>query len=308
MPNIISDWRNKRDESEFLETANQKYYQAVNELVPFERRIKLKNLRAKLAKAPFRVLNDQKVQMLRKINAALEGLFLKEKNAQFSEALNTTSLSDKRTRLKLLRNALGKKTFIALKSKKIQMLQGINSELSKVERVLEAQTMDYCQDRLGEIYEELEFTGEDKIQYLSTDFGKEEYGRALRTINDLKNYVTKEQFKHYEQSKRDVLSSLYALSVEAKKHWVAHNILALSTRFTRVQVPEIAEQCGVQKEQIIEDVLKDMISQEVIYAQYFESTGSVAFDQQANIAVMADLDQEFESWEEHERTKEGKVE
>ncbi len=85
---------------------------------------------------------------------------------------------------------------------------------------------------------------------------------------------------------------------------VAQNIkltvLDLGTKFTRLQVAEIAESCGVADEALIITTVQDMIAKRQVDAQYFASTKAVAFNQQANLAArdafIAELEAEFASW------------
>ena len=64
----------------------------------------------------------------------------------------------------------------------------------------------------------------------------------------------------------------------------------------RLQIIEIAEECGVEDDLII-DTVKEMIKNKEIYGQYFESSKSVAFDQQANIEEIDKLMSAYKDWE-----------
>jgi parallel beta-helix repeat protein len=79
-------------------------------------------------------------------------------------------------------------------------------------------------------------------------------------------------------------------------------VLELGTKFGRVQVVEIAEECGEDKDLIIKTV-KDMIEGNEIHAKYFESSKSIAFDQQANIDELDKLMDQYKKWEEEEFEK-----
>ncbi|TFF98362.1 MAG: hypothetical protein EU547_01680, partial [Promethearchaeota archaeon] len=81
---------------------------------------------------------------------------------------------------------------------------------------------------------------------------------------------------------------------------IKSTVLDLGTKFARLQVVEIAEQTNADLELIIETI-KEMIENEEIYAQYFKSSRSVAFNQQANINEIDSLMDSFQDWE-----KEGK--
>ena len=58
--------------------------------------------------------------------------------------------------------------------------------------------------------------------------------------------------------------------------------------------------CDADDVQLIVDIVKDMIDNKEIYAQYFSSTKSVAFDQQANIDEIDRLMATYKEWEEKE--------
>ncbi len=87
-------------------------------------------------------------------------------------------------------------------------------------------------------------------------------------------------------------------------------ILDLGTKFTRLQVAEIAETCGVADEALLIETVQDMIAKHQVDAQYFTSTKAVAFNQQANLAArdafIAGLEAEFANWgKESKHTKRG---
>jgi len=82
------------------------------------------------------------------------------------------------------------------------------------------------------------------------------------------------------------------------KHKIKKTILELGTKFTRLQIVEISEECDVKDEQIIVDTVREMIDNKEIYAQYFSSTKSVAFNQQANIDEIDKLMATYKEWEE----------
>ncbi len=77
-------------------------------------------------------------------------------------------------------------------------------------------------------------------------------------------------------------------------------ILELGTKYTRLQINEIAERVNVKSNKQIVAVVEDMIKQKQIVAEYFKSSRSVAFDQQANTQALAkfitDLDGQFTAW------------
>jgi len=83
---------------------------------------------------------------------------------------------------------------------------------------------------------------------------------------------------------------------------IRRTILDLGTRFNRLQTSEISEECRLD-EGLVANVIKEMIRNNEIYAKYFESTKSIAFDQQANIDEIDDLMKKFEEWEKESKEK-----
>ncbi len=70
---------------------------------------------------------------------------------------------------------------------------------------------------------------------------------------------------------------------------IKKSVLYLGTKFARLQIAEISEECAIEDDQLIIYIVKEMIDNKEIYAQYFSSTKSIAFEQQANIADMDKL-------------------
>ena len=77
-------------------------------------------------------------------------------------------------------------------------------------------------------------------------------------------------------------------------------VLELGVKFARLQIAEISEVCNIDDVQLIVDTVKDMVKNREIYAQYFSSTKSVAFDQQANIEEIDKLMNTYKNWEDKE--------
>ena len=81
-----------------------------------------------------------------------------------------------------------------------------------------------------------------------------------------------------------------------KKKVIKKTVLDLGIKFQRLQIMEIAEECGMDAK-LIEFVILEMIINKEIYAKYFKSTKSVAFDQQANIVEIDKLMATYKEWE-----------
>ena len=77
---------------------------------------------------------------------------------------------------------------------------------------------------------------------------------------------------------------------------IRKTILELGTKYPRLQVKEIAETCKIDVNTII-GIIREMIKNNEIYAQYFKSTNSVAFNQQANIDEIYVLMEQYKKWE-----------
>jgi hypothetical protein len=83
---------------------------------------------------------------------------------------------------------------------------------------------------------------------------------------------------------------------------IRKTILELGTKYPRLQVKEIAETCKIDVNTITK-IIREMIRNNEIYAQYFKSTNSVAFNQQANIEEIDKLMKVYSKWEEKETGK-----
>ncbi len=77
-------------------------------------------------------------------------------------------------------------------------------------------------------------------------------------------------------------------------------VLELGIKFTRLEIREIGEKSSIDNEDIIIEVVKDMIKNKEIYAEYFSSSKAIAFDQQANIEEIDKLMATYKEWEEKE--------
>jgi len=89
---------------------------------------------------------------------------------------------------------------------------------------------------------------------------------------------------------------------EVKVAIIKSTILDLGTKFGRLEVREIAEECGEDEELIVKTV-KEMIEGTEIYARYFDSSRAVAFNLQANIDEIDNLMEKYKQWEKEEKDK-----
>jgi len=84
---------------------------------------------------------------------------------------------------------------------------------------------------------------------------------------------------------------------------IKQTVLDLGTKYTRLEVREISEKCENYDSDSIISVLKSMISNKEIYAEFFKSSNTVSFDQQANIDEIDELMAAFKDWEDIHTTK-----
>ena len=127
-------------------------------------------------------------------------------------------------------------------------------------------------------------------------------------LPNIENLIDKMQFSNAAIKLRDIgkIAEQYNLFdilswVEknlniCETHIIKKTVLNLGTKFGRLQVKEIAEECGVENDLIVATV-KEMIENKEIYAKYFESSKSVAFNQQANIDEIDKLMSAYKDWE-----------
>ena len=83
---------------------------------------------------------------------------------------------------------------------------------------------------------------------------------------------------------------------------IKKTILDIGTKFTESQVQEISEKCSSDKNTITR-VIKKMIENKEIYAEYFKSSKTVAFYQQQNINELDTLMAKYNKREEKNVSK-----
>lgn len=93
-----------------------------------------------------------------------------------------------------------------------------------------------------------------------------------------------------------VLFLLKYLETMVNQSLIKRTILELGTQFTQVEIREIHEECKINISSIIE-VVKEMIEKKEIYGEYFSSSKSISFDQQANISEIDNLMKKYIEWE-----------
>ncbi len=94
----------------------------------------------------------------------------------------------------------------------------------------------------------------------------------------------------------NILSPIFSKKGIDELPLIKKTILDLGTKYTRLEIKEISETCGVDKKTII-NVANDMIKNNEIYGQYFKSSNSIVFNQQANIDEIDKLMLIYQEWE-----------
>jgi len=140
-------------------------------------------------------------------------------------------------------------------------------------------------------------------EFLLNEF--ENQSRTIEALIQESNYSKAIELlsKYRKQAKGYDLYEIMNWSDEklkaCKVQVIKKTVLNLCTKYARLQIIEIAEECGVNNQLIISTV-KAMIKNQEIYAKYFESSKSVAFDQQANIEEIDNLMTAYKKWEDKE--------
>ncbi|GAG97992.1 unnamed protein product, partial [marine sediment metagenome] len=126
-----------------------------------------------------------------------------------------------------------------------------------------------------------------------------QYNRAFNyyiKADNYKNSITLRDSFITKKEENNIESYVKIIVVNLTKK-IKETILDLGTKFTRLEIREIAEKCEVDNENLITIVAKDMINNKEIYAEYFSSSNSVSFNQQANIEEIDTLMDIYKEWE-----------
>jgi WD40 repeat protein len=80
---------------------------------------------------------------------------------------------------------------------------------------------------------------------------------------------------------------------------IKKRILQLGMKYNRLDIREISEQAQVLDLNLVDLVIKEMIKNEEIYGEYFESSKSLVFDKRMNIKEIDNLMAKYKEWEEN---------
>ena len=163
-------------------------------------------------------------------------------------------------------------------------------------------------DLYSQLKEDLIGLKKEEIKYqrnhIQTMIQDSEFSEAYENVNGLIEDCMQEGFS-------SLLKELRKDIILIKKMEIKKKVVELGTSFNRLLVKEVAEDCEVcdiEDSDKIVRVVNEMIEEGEIFAKYFQSSQAIVFNQQANIKALKDLDDQFESWMDNERTKHGKVE
>lgn len=143
-----------------------------------------------------------------------------------------------------------------------------------------------------------------KIETLIQD---KRLSKAVDELNDIRT-IAKEyklgEIITWIDKKLDLCNNLEKQRLELEKiNKIKKLVLELGTKFTRLEIREIGEKSSIDDEDIIIEVVKDMIKNKEIYAEYFSSSKAIAFDQQANIEEIDKLMAIYKEWEDKKVSK-----
>lgn len=117
------------------------------------------------------------------------------------------------------------------------------------------------------------------------------FSEAILELKEIKEEAEKLNLDDIVNRSNENIDLCYILLIKK-------TILDLGTKFARIQIVEISEVSEIVDEKLIISTVKDMIKNKEIYAKYFESSKSIAFDQQANIEEIDKLMSIYKDWEE----------
>lgn len=145
------------------------------------------------------------------------------------------------------------------------------------------------------------------IELFNENFKIKSYNRAFDNYLKAEYYRNKIQHSNLGYfgilEKEEKLKEKFAVVLLNLTNKIRRVVLDLGTKFTRLEIKEIKEKCYVESKDLIVNVIKNMIKNHEIYAEYFSSSSAIAFNQQANIEEIDNLMKKYEQWEKEEKRK-----
>ncbi len=167
------------------------------------------------------------------------------------------------------------------------LLKAINIKLEDKRKLKEQEINNHIDTVYLEIINEKMIRGNELKKNMNFKESLNNFEEALDFVNKIKN-----SNKKNDQTQR--IKELINLTKIGK---IKNTVIQLGTKFVRIKIKEIAEECR-EEDDIIESTVKEMIENNEIYAKYFESSKSIAFDQEIRIDEIDKLMKTYEDWEE----------
>lgn len=197
-----------------------------------------------------------------------------------------------------------KRRQVYLNHRKIQTgkYEGEGRWSQDIEDMYDTKFKHFIKKRISKIESELETVDYYKrnIDYLNRYLNQKKYNQAFNyyikslsykdKIINKDHFLDKEKEKKIEKAVKNIILNLSNI--------IKRTVLDLSTKFTRIEIKEIREKCEVDYEDLIIKVIKEMIKNKEVYAEYFKSSNSISFNQQVNIAEIDKLLDQYRQWEE----------
>jgi len=188
---------------------------------------------------------------------------------------------------------------LILKESELKKIQEIEKEKERIEKeILEKKEKERRERKKIENNLNLRFP---KIETLIQE---KKLTKAINELNNIRNIA--KEYKLGEQiawvdKKLDFCNKLEKQRLELEQiNKIKKLVLDLGIKFTRLEIREISEKSSINDEDFIIKVVRDMIRNNEIYAEYFSSSKAIAFDQQANIEEIDRLMATYKDWEEKE--------
>ncbi|MBA7568287.1 hypothetical protein ES708_10008 [subsurface metagenome] len=143
------------------------------------------------------------------------------------------------------------------------------------------------------------------INLFTTAAEKKYYSQAIKNYRQAEVYRKKipNKNRYIDKKREKILDSLFNLTMSETILHIKKTILDLGTKYSKLSIQEIGEKTDIDLEFLIQKTIKPMIKNQEIYAEYFESTKSIAFNLQANIDEIDKLMEQYRQWEEERINK-----
>ena len=79
---------------------------------------------------------------------------------------------------------------------------------------------------------------------------------------------------------------------------IKRNLLALSTSYSQITIPEVLEKYNITDTQLVVKALLEMIENSEIFAEFVPSTRTIIFQLEINVEEIDRLMKMYEDWEE----------